>query len=81
MERLLAALALGRPLERLERLAEAPRDRRLEQLLLRAEEAEDVRLRNACIPSDFLGRRGGEPALGELGHGRVEDLVTPLGGG
>ena len=80
MERLLAALALGRPLERLERLAEAAGDGRLEELLLRAEEAEHVRLRDAGASRDLLGRRAVQAALGELVEGGVEDVRPAFGG-
>ena len=76
--RLLAALSLRRPLEELERLAEAPSGRGLEELLLGAEEAEEVRLRDAGPPGDVLGRRAFEAALGELDQGRVEDVVLAL---
>ena len=80
MQGLFAALALGRPLEELERLAEAAADRGLEELLLRPEEAEEVGLRDAGPPGDVLGGRAFEPALGELDQRRVEDVVLPFRG-
>jgi hypothetical protein len=81
MERLLAPLALGRPLEHLERLPEAAVHGGREEELLRAEEAEEVRLRDPRPAGDVL--RGGalEPPLGELDEGGVEDVVAALGGG
>ena len=78
MQGLLAALALGRALEQLERLAEAAADGGDEELLLRAEEAEEVRLRDAGPPGDVLGGRALEAALGELDQGGVEDVVLAL---
>ena len=74
-----AALALRRPLEELERLAEAAGDDRREELLLRAEEPEHVRLRDPGPPGDVLGRGAVEPARGELLERRVEDLLAALG--
>ena len=59
-QRLLAGLALGRLLEGLARLGEAALDRRDEELLLRAEEAEEVRLRDAGLAGDLVGRGAGE---------------------
>ena len=52
-----------------------------EELLLRAEEAEDVRLRDAGPLGDGLRRGPVEPALGELHERCIEDLVAPLLGG
>ena len=78
MQRLLAPLALGRALEDLERLAEAARDDGDEELLLRPEEPEDVRLRDARPAGDLVGRGAVEPALGEHLQRRVEDLLAPL---
>src|SRR5947207_263248 len=66
IERLLAALALRRPLEHLERLAEAAGDDRLEELLLRPEEPEDVRLGDARAACDALGPEGGEHVVAPL---------------
>ena len=51
---------------RLERLVHAAGAAREEELLLRPEEAEDVRLRDAGAPRDVLGGRAVQPALGEL---------------
>ncbi len=67
---------LGRPLEHLERLAEAAGDDGPEELLLRAEETEHVGLGDARAAGDVLGRRSVEPALGELVERRVEDLLA-----
>src|ERR687885_1180295 len=55
VERVFAPLTLGRALERLQRLAHAARDGRLEELLLRPEEPEDVRLRDAGRLRNRLG--------------------------
>ena len=80
MQSLLAPLALGRPLEHLERLAEAPADGGDEELLLRAEEPEEVGLGDAGAAGDVLRRRALEAALGELDHRGVEDVVLALRG-
>jgi hypothetical protein len=77
VQRLLAALALRRALEELQRLAEAAGDARLEQLLLRAEEAEEVRLRDAGPTGDVLRGRALVAELGKLDERRVEDCVPP----
>jgi hypothetical protein len=77
LERLLATLALGRPLEQLERLAEAAGYGRLEELLLRPEQAEEVGLGDAGPPGDVLGRGALEAVVGELDEGCVENLVPP----
>jgi len=74
----LAPLALGRPLELLERLPEAPGDDRGEQVLLRPEQTEDVGLGDAGAASDVLGRGTVEPVLGEHREGGVEDLLAPF---
>ena len=71
-------MPFGRPLEHLERLAEAAGDDGLEELLLRPEEPEDVGLRDAGPAGDVLGRGPGKPALGELDERRVEDLLAAL---
>src|SRR5206468_748236 len=78
LERLLAALPFGRPLEELERLAEATGDHGLEELLLRPEQPEDVGLGDAGTRGDRL--RGGavEPALRKLLERRVEDAPPPF---
>src|SRR5207248_10330220 len=78
LEGLLATLALGRALEHLERLAEAPGNRRLVQLLLRPEETEQVGLGDAGPPGDVLGRGALVAALGELDQRRVETVGPPL---
>src|SRR4029450_3580825 len=78
VERLLAALTLGGPLKRLESLAKAAGSRRLEQVLLGAEETEHVGLRNARALRDRLRRRAVETALGELLQRRVENVVAPF---
>ena len=76
VQRLLAALSLRRPLEHLERLAEAAGDDGHEELLLRPEEPEHVGLRDAGAAGDVLGRGSVEAALGELRVRRVEDLLA-----
>jgi hypothetical protein len=76
-QRVLAARALRRPLHQLERLAEAPRDDCEVQLLLRAEEPEDVRLRDARPLRDLLGRGAVEAVLGEDDQRGVEDVLAP----
>ena len=81
LERRLAGLADGGLAHRLERLGHAARGARQEELLLRAEEAEDVRLRDAGPLGDVLGGRAVEPARGELVAGGLEDLLAPLSGG
>src|SRR5581483_174507 len=48
------------------------------ELLLRAEEPEDVRLRDAGAAGDVLGRGAAVALLGELGERGVEDLLAPL---
>ena len=75
-----AAPALGRPLERLERLAETAGHGRLVEVLLRPEQAKDVRLGDAGPLGDLLGRGCVEPAFGELDHGGLEDLFPALVG-
>src|SRR5438067_5458581 len=77
VEGFLAALAGGGVLEELERLAQAAPDDLDVELLLRAEEAEEVRLRDAGPPRDRVGRRAVEPVLPELLERRSEDLLTP----
>jgi hypothetical protein len=70
--------ALRRAGEELVCLAEAAVADGDEERLLRPEEAEDVRLRDAGAAGDVLGRRSVEPALGELLERRLEDLLVPL---
>src|SRR5438105_11026998 len=77
VERLLAALALGRALESLERLAQTAGDRRLEELLLRPEEPEDVRLRDAGSPGDLLRRGAVQSSRRKFDLRRVEDRLAP----
>jgi len=77
----LAPQPLGSALEEHERVAEAAADGCDVELLLRPEEAEEVRLGDACALRDVLGRRAFEAAVGELDEGRVEDRVLALGGG
>ena len=79
MERLLALEAGGGGVEHLERPAQAALHRRHEQLLLRAEEAEDVGLRDPDRLRDRLGRAAVEPVLRELDERGLEDLVPALG--
>src|SRR5206468_1119825 len=80
LKRLLAFQAGGCRVHHLERPAQAALDRRHEELLLRAEEAEDVRLRDPGSPGDCLGRAAVEPMSGELDERRLEDLVAALRG-
>jgi hypothetical protein len=47
-----------------------------EELLLRAEEAEDVRLRDAGAAGDVLGGRAVQAADRELDAGRLDDLLA-----
>ena len=63
-------------LEDLEHVAEAAPDGLEEELLLRAEEAEDVRLRDAGPAGDVLGGRAVQPADRELDPGRLDDLLA-----
>src|SRR4029453_19452498 len=78
LECLRPTLALRGLLERLERLAEAARDDADEELLLRPEEPEDVRLRDACPGRDDLGRGSVQPVLGELEVRGVEYGLAPF---
>src|SRR5262249_9720656 len=78
LERGLAALALGGPLEDLERLPEAARLDRREELALRAEQSKDVGLRDAGPPGDVLRGRPVQALLGELDERRIEDLLPAL---
>ena len=50
-----------------------------EELLLRAEEPEDVRLGDPDRSRDRIGRAAVEPMCRELDERRFEDLVPPLG--
>src|SRR5438094_3491695 len=77
VEGFLAALAGGGFLEELERLAQAAPDDLDVELLLRAEEAEEVRLRDAGPPRDRVGRRAVEPVLPKFLERRYQDLLTP----
>src|SRR4051812_21671958 len=77
VESFLAALAGRGFLEELERLAQAAPDDLDVELLLRAEEAEEVRLRDAGPPRDRVGRRSMEPVLSELLERPREDLLAP----
>src|SRR2546430_3498861 len=71
VESVVAALSLGGALERLQRLAHAACDGGLEELLLRPEEPEDVRLRDAGPLCDLLRGRAVQAAGGELHLRRV----------
>src|SRR5581483_8708904 len=73
----LPAEPLGRTLEALERLAEAAGDDGGEELLLRAEQAEDVRLRDAGPAGDLVGRGAAEACLRKHRRCGVEDLLAP----
>jgi hypothetical protein len=67
-------------LEELERLAETAADDGLEELLLRPEQAEHVRLRDPSLRRDRLRGRAGEAAPRELVQRGVEDCLTPFRG-
>jgi hypothetical protein len=56
-------------------------DARQEEMLLRAEEPEQVRLRDARARGDGLRRRAGQTAARELGDGDLEDRGAALLGG
>jgi hypothetical protein len=78
VQRVLALQAGGGGVHHLERPAHAAFDRRDEELLLRPEEPEDVRLRDPGGLRDRLGRAAVEPVRGELDQCRLEDLVPAL---
>src|SRR5262249_45351052 len=78
LERLVALLALGRLPERLERDLRAAVDGRDEQILLRSEQPEEVRLRDAGATGDGVGRRAVEALVRELGERRLDDLLPAL---
>src|SRR5205814_969635 len=78
LQRLLARdLARGLP-EELERIDEAAADRCDEELLLRAEQAEEVGLREPDALGDALGRGAVEAVLAELRDRGFEHLVAAL---
>ena len=77
-ERLLAGQPFRGRAERLVRVGEAALGRGDVELLLGAEEAEQVRLRDAGLAGDDVGRGALEAALGEHGDRRLEDLLAPL---
>ena len=78
VERLLTLLAGGGFLEELQGLAQAAPDDLEVELLLRAEEPEEIRLRDADSAGNRVGRRAVEPVLAELLERRDEDLLAPL---
>ena len=57
---------------------EGPGDEFEEQCLLRAEHAEDVRLRDPCLPGDRVSRRAVESVFGEFLRSEFENLSAPL---
>ena len=59
---------------------EAAADDREEQVLLRAEQLEDVRLGHAGVPGDRIGRRAHEPACRELLRRGRDDHTASLVG-
>ena len=69
------------PLHRLPGLLEAEADDGQEELLLRAEQLEHVRLGDAGPGGDRLGRRADEAAGRELLDAGGDDRVAPLIGG
>src|SRR5215217_7301351 len=81
LERVLAALPGRRVLEDPKRLVEALPRRREVELLLRPEEAEQVRLRDPRAACDCIRRSAVEPAEGELLTRGPEELLTPFLGG
>src|SRR5262249_30684168 len=78
VQRLLARLALGRLLEGLERLREAALDRGDEELLLRAKEPEQVRLRDAGPAGDLVGRAAPQAVLGAHLERGIEHVLPAL---
>ena len=75
---LLARQAGGRRPKHLERPAHAALDRGDEELLLGAEEAEDVGLGDPDGLRDRLRRTPDQPPGSELDQGRFEDLLAPF---
>ena len=75
---LFAPLALRRALHQLERLAETARNACDVELLLGAEEPEDVGLRDPREAGDLVGGGAVEALLRELGDRCVENLLPPL---
>jgi hypothetical protein len=71
----------GRLTEHLQRLGEAPLDGGEVELLLRPEQAEEVRLRDPRASRDLVGRRAVEPALREQVLRGGDDLLAPFLGG
>ena len=49
-----------------------------EELLLGAEELEQVGLRHPDLLGDRVDRRAVQPAYGELAHGDLDDLAPPV---
>ncbi len=60
----------------LERVVECPLHGRHEELLLGAEEPEDIRLRDTDIAGDQVCRGAVQSGLAEPGDGRAEDLLA-----
>ena len=87
VERAVAALDRARDvgaaavLEREPGAGEAAPDDREEEVLLRPEQLEDVRLRDAGPPGDRLGGRADQPAVRELLGRRCDDRFASLVGG
>ena len=77
LQRLLAPQALGGALEELERVAVAAADGRDVELLLRPEEAEEVRLGDARPLRDVLGR-GALEARGRRTRSRAASRIVSL---
>src|SRR5207342_3050463 len=74
LQRLLAALAGRGLLEDLERLPQAAAHALEVELLLRAEQAEEIRLGDTGLARDLVGRRAVKPVLAELLHRDNENL-------
>ncbi len=78
MQGLLAPLPLRHALEDLERLAEAPCDHGQVELLLRAEQPEDVRLGDPRQAGDLVGRGPVQALRRKFGDRCIENVLAPL---
>jgi hypothetical protein len=78
--RMVGVPALGRPAERLKRALARALGAGQEEVLLGAEQPEQVRVRDPRRPRDRLGRRAEVPRAGELGHRDLDDLPAPFVG-
>ena len=80
-ERLLAGEPVGGAKEERLGVGEAALDGGDDQLALGAEQAEQIRLRDAGHARDHVGRGALVPALRKDGHRGFEDLLAAFGGG